>query len=42
LPAFLLIIKSAKLLVTLSGALTVFCALLMVGLQVASWNKTGV
>jgi hypothetical protein len=38
----MLIIKSAKLLVTLSGALTIFCALLVVGLQVASWKKTGV
>jgi hypothetical protein len=28
--------------VTLSGALTIFCALLVVGLQVASWKKTGV
>src|ERR1700722_9632590 len=36
------IIKSAKLLVTLSGALTIFCALLVVGLQVASWKETGV
>ena len=35
------IIKSAKLLVTLSGGLTIFCALLVVGLQVASWKKTG-
>jgi hypothetical protein len=38
----MLIIKSAKLLVTLSGALTIFCALLVVGLQVASWKKSGV
>jgi hypothetical protein len=42
LPAFMPIIKSAKLLVTLSGALTIFCALLVVALQIASWKKTGV
>jgi hypothetical protein len=38
----MVITKSAKLLVTLSGALTIFCALLVVGLQIASWKKTGV
>jgi hypothetical protein len=38
----MLIIKSAKLLVTLSGGLTIFCALLAAGLQAASWKKTGV
>jgi hypothetical protein len=42
LPVFLLVIKSAKLIATLSAALTILCAVMVVGLELASWKGSGV
>src|ERR1700730_7636501 len=42
LPIFLLVVKSAKLIVTLSTGLTILCAVMVVGLQFASWKRNGV
>ena len=42
MPVFLLVVKSAKLIATLSAALTILCAVMIVALQCASWKRYGV
>jgi len=42
MPVFLLVVKSAKLIATLSAALTILCAVMVVGLELASWRRNSV